>query len=254
MSYQPWSIGRVGARAWLSLAILACVAGTLWLAHNYHDRIDEGLRKYSSSWDDGSPVPPNGRSNPIRILFGSIRDGTETRQEKLARLNNVQTRPERIETTTEGELEAEQPEAGNTIDPTDLVGLAIRQANEGKPQTEKASPPPVRRIAGIKVMAVDFDLSGQRPADGSLEIAKPMVLDGRAVGKAVIRIEGEKRLFLRSDAVNLVIAKASAGKDTGKLESLSEEYAFVSWERLRETGIDVKYDPINDRILVRSLS
>lgn len=251
MAYEPWSNWRIGARAWLSCALVLCIAGALLSAHMVLDRYIAPTSPDPDAIAYVAPLPPNGRTTPIRIALNLAEIPFDASQARLARLSALKRMAAERKAKDVADAKAVGSEAEATQD--DAIGSAIHDARRGTEADDGAPSPRMKKIAGIDVMNVRFDLGGKRSLD-TLELSKPMLLNGQAVGKAVIKIEGETKIFLRSDAVNLVIARAPTGTDINKLESLSEQFAFVSWQRLRETGIDVRYDPIYDRILVKSLS
>lgn len=251
MAYGPWSIRRMDARVWLSLLLILPVAGALVANREVIDRYFTTTRTNSQADIYVAPLPPNAQSNPIRIALKPAEIPFDTSQARLARLGIVERVVDNAVKGEAGNIAAEPSVKKETG--SDAIGNAIVNAQRSPAVAPKAEPSALKKIAGIDVMDVRFDLGGNRSSD-TLELSKPMVLNGKAVGKAVIKIEGATQIFLRSDAVNLVIAKAPTGTDINKLASLSEQFAFVSWQRLRETGIDVRYDPIHDRILVKSLT
>ena len=197
---------------------------------------------------DPPEVPPETTQTPP-LRLNNIRTNAQTRQDPQVALIAPTNEPA---TASPDDLEQQSADfiaaflAGQTMpEPADNTANGVQDP-------PLAIIPPPERNSELGVLDVQFDLGGQRANGEALELTKPMMLNGKPVGKAVIKIEGEKSIFLRSDAVNVVISNAPANVKLESLETLSERIAFVSVEQLRQTGLDVSYNPIQDRIEIKS--
>ncbi len=202
---------------------------------------------------------------PARVEFVAPEAPPETVQAPPLRLNSIRTGSEAPQVTQLSQnVPASEPA---TTDPDELerqsadfiAAFLAGQTSAAQPKSvssgqdkPSAAIPAPKRKSELGVLDVKFDLGGKGTNGEALELTKPMMLNGQPVGKAVIKIEGEKNIFLRSDAVNVVISKAPANVKLDSLETLSERIAFVSVEQLRQTGLDVSYNPIQDRIEIKS--
>jgi hypothetical protein len=113
------------------------------------------------------------------------------------------------------------------------------------------SPPPPSRPAGRAkaarmpgVIALRYSLAGGAEAEDAIEVAKPVTVAGRDAGRLPIRIDGNAQVFAQGSRVAALLAAHGAPAPDGLGD------AFVSLERLRSLGIDVRYDAIRDRLVL----
>ncbi len=83
---------------------------------------------------------------------------------------------------------------------------------------------------------------------GNIEVRKSVYLGDAAIGTIPVTINPNAQLLLNSrDLRNLLSNQSGIGR---RLNTLPEE-GLVSFERLRNSGIDLRYNPTGDRIIVR---
>ncbi len=98
---------------------------------------------------------------------------------------------------------------------------------------------------GQRVLGVDFDLGAMNDHSNDLEIAKPIHLNGRAVGLVNLAIDQQSRLHVSSeDLSNLLPEDMFARIDTGT--------RYIAFDELRAGGLDISYDPLADVIEIVS--
>lgn len=127
---------------------------------------------------------------------------------------------------------------------TDALGAPIDPATR---QLALSSP-----IAGL-----EFDLSANggetldaiEMGDGAIQIRKQLMLDNTQLGTITISIDDSERLF--ADREGLAGLLSQTDIDTAPLERLAPS-DFVSFQRLRQYGLNLKYDPITDRIILET--
>lgn len=108
----------------------------------------------------------------------------------------------------------------------------------------------VRMRGGIIVL--DFDLAEGGGAQDAINLSKPIFLNEEPLGKTVIRIVGEKDIYFRADVVDLVRTRETSKELAGLMELVGSGSGYISWDRLRDEGVTVSYDPVRDRVLLKS--
>jgi hypothetical protein len=98
------------------------------------------------------------------------------------------------------------------------------------------------RVPGV--MALRYSLAGGAEAGDAIEVVKPVTVAGKDAGRLPIRIDGNAQVFVQASRVAAILA----AHDAGHSEQLGDE--FVSLERLRGFGIDVRYDAVRDRLIL----
>ncbi len=132
------------------------------------------------------------------------------------------------------------PAAANEIAP---AAGESRQVDRVAPSAPSAS----RAAAGLAsggVMALDYDLAGGPQSASALQVRKEVQHDGETVGRVEIRIDNNSAIYVaRADLVRIV---PSASDEAERLGS-----DFVPLVALREAGINLRYDPVSDRLVLR---
>ncbi len=100
-------------------------------------------------------------------------------------------------------------------------------------------------------MAISYNLSSSNDATpGSdparLEVSKPLILNGASVGKVRLRVGSGTQLWIaRADLDRAAEASHNALPQLG---ALTKDAPYVSFAKLRASGLTVRYDPAGDRI------
>lgn len=103
---------------------------------------------------------------------------------------------------------------------------------------------------------IDFDLGAATASEGSrtspsrnrVEVTKPLYFEGAELGSLTITIDQNARLFAqRSDLQTLLQSDEAAARRIGRIGA----DGLVSFQRLREFGVSLRYDPISDRIVLQ---
>lgn len=150
------------------------------------------------------------------------------------------------------------------IPPTERFGLV-----EADGPAETAAAAPFARLSprsqsnenpggGQALLAdIKFDLARvSRPAEysrdrASLEVRKPVNLDGTNRGEARIYILSDSLLAINRDELNRLLVSAGkpnlSHRGTPGGEAAEE---IITFDDLRELGIGIRYDPNGDRIIV----
>lgn len=104
------------------------------------------------------------------------------------------------------------------------------------------------------VLAVDFDLSrpyesGPESGDGSpIEIRKKVVLNGKEAGSAQLRVGAGSTISISRDALTRLLEQSGRAEMSQQIGQGTASY--ITFEEMRRQGIDVRYDPLSDQILV----
>ncbi|WP_390587750.1 hypothetical protein [Erythrobacter sp. MTPC3] len=108
----------------------------------------------------------------------------------------------------------------------------------------------------IDLAQLEFDLGEQttassdiRPAGGSsIEVAKAVFAGGTDIGTLTVTVDRNARLFVRGTELARILASPASNVQPPPQIASND---LVSFQRLRETGIDLRYDPIEDRIILQ---
>ncbi|GEM_PF-3389410 len=93
------------------------------------------------------------------------------------------------------------------------------------------------------LIPIDFDLAGGPTADSTIRVEKE-VRDAQGVlGRIEVRIDNNSSIFVSSDDVKDVLTEAEQ-------ESLSLQQDFIPLSELREGGVNLRYDPTEDRFVL----
>ena len=129
----------------------------------------------------------------------------------------------------------------------------LPEASDEAPAGLRAAQPglPAARPASDGLLAVRFDLADPAALGGdggsAIEIRKAIRLNGADAGQARIHVGASSRLSIAREE----LARLLAGSGQQALsERLGAGERFVSFDEMRRQGIDVRYDPVTDRILV----
>lgn len=110
--------------------------------------------------------------------------------------------------------------------------------------------------AALGLAPIDFDLgtttaagsSSVRAEGNRIEITKPLYSNGVELGSLAVTIDQNARLFTqRADLQALLQADEAATRRISRIEN----EGLVSFQRLREYGVSLRYDPIADRIVLQ---
>lgn len=100
------------------------------------------------------------------------------------------------------------------------------------------------RVAGVSgILAIDFDLEGGPQSASTLEVSKDLQREGQVVGQIAIRVDNNSAIYVaRADLVRLVPTAPA------EVQALGDE--FVPLATLRSSGVNLRYDPISDRLVL----
>jgi hypothetical protein len=91
------------------------------------------------------------------------------------------------------------------------------------------------------LLVSDFDLGADANSPESIEVRKPVLLNGRPAGTILIRIGAASQVFVsRYDVTGLLPSMLTSG--------LSGE--FVTLDQIRKSGVNVRYNAATDALLI----
>jgi hypothetical protein len=102
---------------------------------------------------------------------------------------------------------------------------------------------PVTLADRQRLLDVDFDLGAQGTRAGDLQIGKPVSLNGRRVGVVAVSIDRNSQLHLSAADLGAVLPEGQAAR-------LPAAGGFVSFDALRASGFDIRYDPVGDVLML----
>jgi hypothetical protein len=127
------------------------------------------------------------------------------------------------------------------------AALASQAQANSDPTAENPAAGP-SRLAGAwsnagPFIVSDFNLGSGPSAANAIEIRKPVLLNGHAAGTIRVRIDAAAEVYVRQDDIaRLLSGKAAFPK--------SPDQDFISLDRIRERGIDVRYSAGQDALLI----
>lgn len=99
------------------------------------------------------------------------------------------------------------------------------------------------------LLAIQFDLADPDKSTGggsAIEIRKGIRLNGADAGDARIHVDANSRLSIAREELGRLLARSGRQELMWQLGSAG----FVSFDEMRRQGIEVRYDPVSDRVLV----
>lgn len=126
----------------------------------------------------------------------------------------------------------------------DLASSPDRSAEIVRP-TRSVERPSWQLADGQQVLNLQFDLSSTPTGDGGLQVVKPMRVDGNVVGDVAITINSSSRLFVSASDLRRVLPGPLARR-------VEADAGLIAFDRLREMGIVIRYDPVSDALQVTS--
>lgn len=108
----------------------------------------------------------------------------------------------------------------------------------------------------LGIAPIDFDLgettasgaSGAQPDGNRILVRKPVISQGVELGSLSVTIDENARLYAqRGDLQTLLEGDADASRRLSRVRA----DGLVSFQRLREFGVSLRYDPIEDHIVLQ---
>ena len=84
----------------------------------------------------------------------------------------------------------------------------------------------------------------------AFDVLKSVRLNGTKMGTATVRIGAGSALYISTVELGGLLEGAGRPDLAGRLEELGDTGPFVSFDQVRRQGLSVRYDAINDRILI----
>lgn len=152
-----------------------------------------------------------------------------------------------------GEPDGEDASAELSVDQAaEMAAVAAEGASINPPEGTPAEPR--QRVAAISpdengLLPVSFDV--MRPGAGServgadaIVVRKAVRINDREAGSLPIHIDGNSRLLVDPKELRSVLARGGVARDVGGGSGL------LTFVQLRESGIDLRYDPSSDSLLI----
>lgn len=189
------------------------------------------------------------------VLYGPTSSIGGERDRALVASDATATAPSgtEAETSASPALEDGLPAEGNRADASN-TDLALAEDRDGASSASLETNAEVDGDLGVIPSGFELTSTGSRSnsieADnaGNIEVRKSVYLGGAAIGTIPVTIDPNAQLLLNSrDIRNLLSNQAGIGR---RLNTLPED-GLVSFQRLRSSGIDLRYNPTGDRIVLR---
>jgi len=130
--------------------------------------------------------------------------------------------------------------------PSEPAAISAPPIELAAAQSAPSAPPRALRAKVPGMIALSYSLAGGANAGDAIEVEKPVSVGGTEAGRIPLRIDGNAHVFALGSRLAAIIAAQSGEKAVP--EGLEQD--FVSLDRLRALGIGVRYDAINDRLVV----
>lgn len=105
--------------------------------------------------------------------------------------------------------------------------------------------PEAESVGGRRMLNVSFDLGARGVRAGDLEVSKQVNLDGRSVGTVGVVIDQYSQLHVSTADLSEVLPAEL-------FTQITAEGDYVAFDALRTSGINVRYDPVNDILVMAS--
>ncbi len=138
----------------------------------------------------------------------------------------------------------------SSSDPVSENALAlIEPADDSSPVTLGTVNGPVSTRPEIDVLLpVEYDLSRGGDSEGTIEVEKTLMFNGKKVSPLPVKIVGGATILVsRSDLLGRLEAEGIELKGAEMLPNVEH----VSFRQLRNAGLEVRYDPVADAIILK---
>jgi hypothetical protein len=89
---------------------------------------------------------------------------------------------------------------------------------------------------------------------GSLTVQKQLYVNGVSSGAATIRIDEGAQILIATKSVALALGDKTEALPRRISGALAKGTGFIPFYELRSAGINVTYDPVNDRVSLSTVS
>lgn len=93
------------------------------------------------------------------------------------------------------------------------------------------------------IMPINFDIAGPADADATFQVSKTVIFNERSLGQLTVRIDEGARVYVSTAEM--------AGLFPEGLRPPQSWQEFVPLRQVRDAGIDLRYDPTADRMVLR---
>lgn len=149
---------------------------------------------------------------------------------------------ETLEQTYEADLTSE------TDDPDNSPIAEPRDVNSRGKEPSGSVPNAIRNIAFDLGSFSGTDGMPAKPSGGSVEVKKPLFSGGKLLGAIAIAVDGHAQVFVKKAALSGLLSNDAS--ISPKLARLPDG-DLISLRSLRDHGINLKYEPISDSILLQ---
>lgn len=93
------------------------------------------------------------------------------------------------------------------------------------------------------IMPVNFDIAGPGDIESTLQVSKTVIFNERALGQLTVRIDEGARVYVSTAEMSGLFPEG--------LRPPRSWQEFVPLRQVRDAGIDLRYDPTADRLVLR---
>ncbi|MBD2841203.1 hypothetical protein [Erythrobacter rubeus] len=164
--------------------------------------------------------------------------------------------PALVENTSETNAETQQNAATTATSPQNSAqAQAAAAPSESIADQSGAGSRASLSIGDPSLAAIDFDLSDQSSPGGGevpvgsdlIEVRKSLITEGKELGSMTVTIDQNARIFVRGQELQTLLNQSETSQSMPSRLASNE---LVSFQQVRDAGIDIRYDPIDDRIVL----
>lgn len=178
--------------------------------------------------------------------------GLERGAQPLARVPLPNITPKDLPEPVEESSDLEETPVDLSADVAVEQGLAFAEGASGEPVSSIADPRPTQASLALEadgLLPLSFDImrpgAGTEMVDGdAIVVRKSVRVNDLAAGSLPIYIDGNSRLLVDPKELKRVLSRSGITRDVDGGSGL------LTFVQLRETGIDLRYDPLSDSLLI----
>lgn len=183
--------------------------------------------------------PQFGANYPIRIDLGEVQVATEQRDLAQRRAASSQG------TNLSGEILV-NPLLVPSVESGEQAALTPLPGESGADQSgaPSATTTLITRNSGLQgIMAIEFDLEGGPNSSSTVATSKDVQHQGEVIGQIGIRVDNNSAIYVAREDVLRIVPSVPA-----EVQRLEEDFILIS--TLRNAGVNLRYDPIGDRLVL----
>jgi hypothetical protein len=151
-----------------------------------------------------------------------------------------------------GPPEAKEPGANPSESAADEAaadrdGDAAGKASRAPPSETQG---PVTRATPAKFLKLAFSIANVQNSGNAIDVQKMIQTRGLDKGKVKLRIASDATILVSSNDLISVMGDELSAEAIAALNAARPADGFTDFNSLRAAGLDIRYDPVRDRLLI----